>query len=63
MTFPNLDKLVRDGWTLTISRREGYVWASVHLDARNGPVSYHHLGKNTSDAMALLNLYLDRITP
>lgn len=58
--FTKIEGLLAKGWDLTVSRVNGRGFhASVHLGRRHGPDSYHYIGNSVSDALALLERYID----
>lgn len=60
METPNIDKLLTDGWDLTISKKnDGAFWASVHLGRRSGPDSHHAIRSTLGDAIRYLEAYID----
>jgi hypothetical protein len=60
MQTPKIDKLLADGWDLTVTRRnDGMFHATVHLARRHGPDSHHCIRESLADALKYLESYID----
>jgi len=61
MQTPKIDKLLADGWDLTVSKRnDGQFYATVHLGRRHGPDSHHHINRTLAETIYGLELYIER---
>jgi hypothetical protein len=57
---PKIDKLLADGWDLTVTRRnDGTFHATVHLGRRHGPDSHHCIRESLADVLTCLESYID----
>jgi hypothetical protein len=60
MNTPKIDKLLADGWDLTVTRRnDGAFHATVHLGRRHGSDSHHCIRESLTDALTYLESYID----
>lgn len=60
MDLPKIEKLLNQGWDLTVRvRTPGRYHASVYLGNINGDESHHYMGSSVALALERLEQYID----